>query len=111
VGGLDVVGGGVERPAGRADRLVVDDPVAGARDGGHYGTALAGGDARMSRARSTASAAWTVIHSSAHILWHDTPWTGDRHTVSPPHSTHGAGGPVAACRQSRTTPPAGALVA
>src|SRR6266568_5552507 len=65
----------------------------------------------MSWARSAALMAWPVIQVSAHALWQGRPLTGDRHTVGPSPNTHGSGGPVAACRQSRTTPPPGALVA
>src|SRR5215467_10832635 len=76
-----------------------------------YATPLPGVCAAMSRARWAGFAAWVGIQVSAHALWQGRSLSGDRHTVSPPQSTHGAGGPVAACRQSRTTPPAGALVA
>src|SRR5215471_12868949 len=59
-------------------------------------TPLPGVWAAVSRARSAGLVAWRLIHASAQPLW---------------HSTHGAGGPVAACRQSRTTPPGVVLVA
>src|SRR5262245_58092265 len=58
----------------------------------------------MNWARSAGLAAWTVIHASAHRLWQGTPLAGDRKMVGPSPNTHGSGGPVAACRQSSTTP-------
>src|SRR5689334_332780 len=61
----------------------------------------------MSRTRSTELVAWTVIHASAQPLWQGTPRAGDRQQVSPSQSTHGCGGPIWACRQSRTTGPPG----
>src|SRR5215472_2821840 len=74
-------------------------------------TPLPGVWAAVSRARSAGLVAWRLIHASAQPLWQGTSLTGDRQQVSPSHSTHGAGGPVAACRQSRTTPPGVVLVA
>src|SRR5262249_36318888 len=65
----------------------------------------------MSRARVLLSRARTVIQASAQPLWQGTPLAGDRQIAGFPHSREGASGPMAACRQSRTTRPGSALVA
>ena len=52
-----------------------------------------------------------MIHASAQPLWHGAPLPGDRQMAGWPHSTQGAGGPMRACRQSRTTRPGRGLVA
>src|SRR2546425_11975445 len=65
----------------------------------------------MSRAASSASRAWMVIHVSAQPLWQGTSLTGDRQKAGLSPSTHGASGPTFAGRQSGTTPPGIVLVA
>jgi hypothetical protein len=63
----------------------------------------------MSWVRWVGLVAWLVIHVLAFVA--GVSLTGERHNAGRPHSTHGASGPTWACRRSRITPPAGALVA